>query len=117
MKPCKPGISGGMSVLGTLSSLIAAFLMALFAYLLRLVGSREIVLIMLCAFLGGIFDSFLGSLLQVKYKCTVCGELIEKEEHCGKPTTHHSGLKVMSNDLVNLLGTAFSAILALIFVI
>ena len=69
---------------------------------------------MICAFLGGVFDSFLGSLVQVKYRCVVCGELIEREEHCGTPTVHHSGIKVMSNDLVNLLGTAFSAILAII---
>ena len=117
MKPCKPGISGGMSVPGTLSSLFAALLMAVFAYLLGLVGGDEIVLIMICAFLGGVFDSFLGSLLQVKYKCTVCGELTEREEHCGKTAVHHSGLKFMSNDLVNLLGTAFSAILVLIFII
>ena len=117
MKPCKPGISGGMSILGTLSSLFASLLMAIFASLLGLVATNEIAIVMFCAFLGGIFDSFLGSLAQVKYSCTVCRELVEREEHCGKPTTHHSGLKVMSNDLVNLLGTAFSAILALILVI
>ena len=117
MKHCKPGISGGMSILGTFTSLLASLLMAIFASLLRLVATNEIAIVMLCAFFGGIFDSFLGSLAQVKYKCTVCGELVEREEHCGKPTTHHSGMKMMSNDLVNLLGTAFSAILALILVI
>ena len=103
MKPCKPGISGGMSILGTFTSILASLLMAVLASLLGLVATNEIVTIMLCAFLGGIFDSFLGSILQVKYKCTVCGELVEREAHCGKPTTHHSGIKVMSNDLVNLL--------------
>ena len=117
MKPCKPGISGGMSILGTFTSLLAALLMAVFASLLGLIATNEIAIIMLCAFLGGIFDSFLGSLVQVKYKCTVCGELTEREEHCGKPTVYHGGIKIMSNDLVNLLGTAFSAILALILVI
>ena len=117
MKPCKPGISGGMSILGTFTSILASLLMAVLASLLGLVATNEIVTIMLCAFLGGIFDSFLGSILQVKYKCTVCGELVEREEHCGKPTTHHSGIKAMSNDLVNLLGTAFSAILAIILFI
>ena len=117
MKPCKPGISGGMSILGTFTSFLASLLMAIFASLLGLVATNEIAIVMFCAFLGGIFDSFLGSILQVKYKCTVCGELVEREEHCGKPTTHHSGMKMMSNDLVNLLGTAFSAILALILVI
>ena len=117
MKPCKPGISGGMSILGTFTSLLASLLMAVFASLLGLVATNEIAIVMFCAFLGGIFDSFLGSLAQVKYTCTVCGELVEREEHCGKPTTHYSGMKMMSNDLVNLLGTAFSAILALILVI
>ena len=114
MRSCKPGISGGMSILGTASSFVAALLMAIIANLLGLVLSNEVVIIMICAFLGGVFDSFLGSLVQVKYRCVVCGELIEREEHCGTPTVHHSGIKVMSNDLVNLLGTAFSAILAII---
>ena len=40
------------------------------------------------------------------------GEIVEKEEHCGEKTVHYRGIKLMSNDLVNLLSTAFAAALA-----
>ena len=118
MKPCSPGISGGMSLLGTASSLLAATLMGGLAVLFDLVSGWEALIIVIAAFLGGVFDSFLGSVVQVKFKCTVCGEIVEREEHCGHPTEKHSGLAFVTNDLVNLLGTAFAAIIAsLIFII
>ena len=118
MKPCDPGISGGMSLLGTSSSLVAGVLMAFIAALLGLVSGTEIIMVALSAFLGGIFDSFLGSVVQVKYKCTVCGRIVEREEHCGSATERYSGLSCVTNDLVNLLGTAFSAtVAAVLFII
>lgn len=112
MKHCKPGISGGMSVLGTASSLLAAMLMAGLACLFGLIDGGEFLLITASAFLGGVFDSFLGSIFQVKYRCTVCGEIVEREEHCASSTEKVSGLTFVSNDLVNLLGTLFAAAVA-----
>lgn len=114
MKPCRPGISGGMSLIGTFSSLLASAFMAALSVLLGLVGREEVLIILICAFLGGIFDSFLGSIVQVKYKCSVCGELTERDQHCAAPTVRHSGLPFVTNDLVNLLGTLFSAVTAAI---
>lgn len=114
MKPCKPGISGGMSVLGTASSFVAACIMGNIGFCFGLIRGREVLVVSAAAFLGGVFDSFLGSLVQVKYRCVKCDELTEREVHCGEPTVHYSGLKLMSNDIVNLLGTAFSAIFAAI---
>ena len=112
MKHCKPGISGGMSVLGTASSLLAAMLMAGLACLFGLIDGGEFLLITASAFLGGVFDSFLGSIFQVKYRCTVCGEIVERDEHCASSTEKVSGLTFVSNDLVNLLGTLFAAAVA-----
>ena len=112
MKPCSPGISGGMSLLGTASSLLAATLMGGLAVLFDLVSGWEALIIVIAAFLGGVFDSFLGSIVQVKYKCTVCGEIVEREEHCASPTEKVSGLTFVTNDIVNLLGTLFAAMLA-----
>lgn len=117
MKPCEPGISGGMSVLGTVSSLLAALIMSAFAYLLGLVNGFEVLIVTFAAFLGGVFDSFLGSVLQVKYMCRACGSIVEREEHCGEKTEKHSGLSFINNDTVNLLGTAFAAIVAVVIYI
>ena len=109
---CEQGISGGMSWIGTLASLIAAALVALVALAFGAITLIECLVVTAAAFLGAVFDSFLGSLLQVKYKCTVCSEIVEKEEHCGAKTAHYRGVKFINNDLVNFLSTAFAACLA-----
>lgn len=112
MKPCAPGVSGGMSLLGTSASAVAALLMAAISLAFKPIGTISALIIALSAILGGIFDSFLGSLLQVKYKCTICGNITEREEHCGEKTQKHSGLRIINNDTVNLLGTLFAASLS-----
>lgn len=115
MKPCQPGISGGMSVLGTLSSLAAAILISFFAFCFGRITFTEALIVFIAAFLGAIFDSFLGSIVQVKYRCVKCGLILEKEEHCAEKTEKYSGFEIINNDVVNLLGTLFAAI-ASIFV-
>ncbi len=114
MRPCTPGVSGGMSVLGTVSSAIAALLISAISLLFDSIGIITALLIAISAILGAIFDSFLGSLVQVKYRCRRCLQIVEREEHCGQATEKHSGLRFVNNDVVNLLGTLFSAILAAI---
>ncbi len=109
---CETDISGGMSLVGTLASLIAAALTALVALAFGAIGIIEGLAVTAAAFLGAVFDSFLGSLLQVKYKCPVCSEIVEKEEHCGAKTAHYRGVKIINNDVVNFLATATAAVLA-----
>ena len=109
MRPCKPGISGGMTLIGTFASIVAAIIIALIAFAFRALTFIEVLTVAIAAFLGAIFDSLLGSLFQVKYKCAVCGSVVEREEHCGTPTLKHSGIRVVNNDLVNFLGTLFAA--------
>ena len=117
-RECESGLSGGMSFIGTLSSFIAALMISVIAYCLGFngFGFKELVIVSVSAFLGGIFDSFLGSLLQIKYKCTVCGKITEREEHCDTRTVGYSGSAFIDNDIVNLLSCTFSAILATVLV-
>ncbi len=118
MKPCQKGISGGMSLLGTFSSLVGAALIAALALTFGKITFTDSLIVILAGFLGGIFDSFLGSLLQVKYKCHVCESIVEREEHCGTKSEKHSGLRFITNDTVNFLGTLFAAlVVALIYII
>lgn len=118
-RKCDSGLSGGMSLEGTLASLVGACLISFVAYALGFVGYglKEFLIVALCAFLGAIFDSFLGSVIQVKYKCSVCGKITEREEHCDIATEKYSGVSYIDNDVVNVLSCAFSAILATILVI
>ena len=111
---CEPGLSGGMSFPGTVASFAGAALISLIAYLIGMpgYGLTEMLIVFACAFLGCIFDSLLGSLLQVKYKCSVCGCVTEKQEHCGNNTRKHSGCTYVDNDVVNMASCIFSAILA-----
>ncbi len=109
---CESGISGGMSILGTFSSLVAAYGMSMIAYAFGVVSFTETLIIAGAAFLGGVFDSFLGSLVQAKYKCSVCGKITEKNIHCGEPTERFRGLSFIDNDAVNMLSGIFAAIAA-----
>lgn len=112
MKKTVSGLSGGMSVVGTVASLFGATVIATVAYAFDVINFELFVMVSLCAFLGAIFDSFLGSLLQIKYKCSVCGALTEREVHCNKKTEKYSGFEFFDNDIVNLFSGLFSAILA-----
>lgn len=111
-RPCTPGLSGGMSILGTVASVLAALLMSLIALCFGSIDHIDVAVITLASTLGAIFDSLLGSLLQVKFKCPKCGEITESKEHCSTPTTRYSGITCVTNNTVNLLSTIFSAILA-----
>ena len=112
MRKCEKGISGGMSILGTLASILGATIISALALAFGRITLTESLIILIAGFLGGVFDSMLGSLLQVKYKCIVCGKILEREEHCGERTHKYSGLSFVTNDTVNLLGTLFSAVIA-----
>ncbi len=111
------GLSGGMSLVGTLAAFVAAFVASSIALAFGVIDWKLMILAALVAFLGVIFDSFLGSVLQVKYKCRVCGQLTEREEHCKKRTEKHSGFEFFDNDTVNLFSGIFAAVLSVILVL
>jgi len=118
-KETKAGLSGGMTVIGTLASLVGAFLASLVALAFGIFNIWGVLVAAGAAFLGAVFDSMLGSLLQVKYRCPVCNEITERDVHCKKRGVRYSGFEFFDNDVVNFLSGAFSAVLAsaLIFII
>lgn len=111
---CENGISGGMSLEGTLASIVGACLISYIAYAIGFVGYgiREFFIVAISAILGSLLDSFLGSVFQVKYKCRVCGKITEREVHCLVPADIHSGYSIIDNDVVNMISCAAAAILA-----
>lgn len=112
-RPVPTGLSGGVSGVGTLAELLGAAAVAA----VSAAGYRSLRLFFVtCAagFLGAMFDSVLGSRVQIRYRCAVCGGVTERETHCGTPTERLRGLAWMTNDAVNLLSNAFSLALALL---
>lgn len=102
------GISGGVSLLGTVTAVVASFAAGLIAFaffhnaLLYLVISA-------IAFLGTVVDSVFGSLLQGRFVCPVCGTVTEKRVCCDTPTTLTKGFAAVDNCLVNFLSGAVTA--------
>lgn len=103
------GISGGVSLLGLLSSGLACVVGGLTVGIVSDFRVVYIVIIVLAPYLGMLADSVIGSLLQVKYVCSVCGINTELEEHCGEKTLVSGGLRKISNSKVNFICTVFAA--------
>ena len=117
MKRIKRGLSGGVSLLGTLSALAGCALMCLVSFIFFGISAKVIVAVLFIPMLGILIDSILGSLVQAKYKCAVCGKNTEKTLHCGQKTAHVGGLKLINNDAVNIISNFLTAILAAVYVL
>lgn len=117
MKRCDKGLSGGVSLVGTVASLVGSSVIAVIAVSFGVIDIGEALIVSLCGFLGCVFDTLLGSLVQVKYLCSKCGKIVEKRNHCGETTVYYRGVKFIDNSAVNFLGTLFSALLVIFFVL
>ena len=114
LKRLSPGISGGISLAGTLSALAACASVGLFALLTGITDVRGCMVITAAAFAGVAADSIMGSRLQRKNRCPVCGKITEKDFHCGQATRYCSGLHHLNNDGVNALSNLTAVLAALV---
>lgn len=111
----KTGCSGGVSIIGTLAALFFGILFGLVYLLLNGFDNLSgFLYISVSGFLGMIIDSFLGDRFQKKYKCGVCGCLVDKKICCASQCIQVSGF--LSNTQVNILSEAIVfCVLMLIF--
>src|SRR5215216_1498435 len=109
------GTSGGVSLFGTLASLLGASVIALPAALFSDHWSL-FPLISFAGIAGSLFDSFLGATVQAMYFCPT--DQKETEKHplhtCGTETVHIRGWEWLDNDWVNFACGAFGIIIALL---
>ena len=117
MKRIKRGLSGGVSLLGTVSALLGCVAMTLISAAFRGFDLKLVVAVLVIPMLGILIDSVLGSLVQAKYTCTECGKNTEKTAHCGKPTKHTGGLRIINNDTVNIISNISTAVIAAIYLL
>ena len=116
-RKCEQGISGGVSLIGTLSAVIFSAIIPLIAFAFSLISPSEMIIATAIAILGVFFDSLLGSILQAKFRCSVCGALAEKREHCGTPTELVTGIRFIRNDTVNAISTLFTAAVVIVLLL
>lgn len=101
------GVSGGVSLVGTLGGLAGSALIAVVAFWLAPEGAFGWVLLL--GFAGMLVDSLLGAGLQVRYR-NANGQLSDRG---GPGAVRVSGYRWMSNDTVNVVTNALVTGLAL----
>lgn len=104
-KKIPSGISGGISLAGTLGGLAGAFLSSSIALsVLGSVSGFHLLLVTIAGFAGMLADSVLGAVFQQKFKDEISGHWQDQaaDAHAAK-----KGLSWMTNDTVNVVSNIF----------
>lgn len=116
LKRVEPGRSGGVTSVGILAALVGSVMVMLSGWSAIAAGTASLnipvkyyLAVVNAGFAGAILDSLIGGSVQGMYRCRVCEKITEKKVHCGLATEHVSGLRLINNDLVNLIATLFAA--------
>ena len=115
LKSVLKGTSGGISLLGTLGSVLGATVIGITGVQLGLPASL-LGIIIFTGTAGGLVDSLIGGSIQATFKCTECNNITEKRKHCNLTSMHISGLYIVDNNMVNFLNTISGIIIVLILV-
>lgn len=108
-----PGTSGGVTLVGTLASLVGAAFVALLVAWAGWGGATALAALA-GGFGGALIDSLLGATLQARRWCDRCERGTERDVHdCGAATRPAGGIRWLRNDAVNALSGLAGALLAL----
>ena len=111
LKPVAQGVSGGISVRGTVGAVLGSIAI-LFSGILWIDISyiHYTILIITTGVFGSMIDSILGATIQAQNKCLVCNKVTEKNVHCGIDADHFSGYRWINNDVVNFFSGVAGAL-------
>lgn len=108
------GTSGGITFFGISGAIFGAFILSASGWIyLTNPQSQTIIILLISAsgFAGSIVDSLLGATIQIKFRCPSCSQVTEKRIHCGGASTQAvTGIKWMTNDVLNFLNTISAVI-------
>lgn len=109
-RPLATGLSGGVTVQGTIAEIGGAAFVALVA---AATGVAPFLPVFFGGIAGALADSILGASLQALRWCSKCERACETDPHeCGTPTAVRRGVAWFDNDAVNLSATLCGAVLA-----
>lgn len=115
--PVEQGISGGISLIGTLGAVAGSTFLTLSALPWLFDYPVSLILwIILAGIIGSLIDSLLGATIQIQYRCGICNIQTEKKAHCNNKTLILKGSRYVNNDTVNLIGGLSGALTSLIFI-
>lgn len=103
LKRVQRGISGGVSVIGTVSSFLICIYSSFVYFAVYKQSWVNVIVIVVSSSVGILLDSILGSKIQVQYKCKICNKYTEKECHCGEETLYEKGVRFFDNSRINLI--------------
>ncbi len=110
------GYSGGVTLIGLLGGFISAILFSyLSAVLLGIFSIYDVYILISAGFIGSIIDSVLGATVQAKYRCKLCGSVIETRYHCGEEAELVKGFEPLDNHVINFISSLAGGVLAVTF--
>ncbi len=109
------GISGGVSLRGTLGGFAGAFVIALSGMFWVDASFSYFALIVSAGLLGSVVDSLLGATVQLQNRCVVCNKITERQVHCSHRTEYFRGWHWLNNDIVNLAAGFFGIFVITVF--
>ena len=124
-KEVEPGTSGGVTWLGEGGALIGStiigtvawvfYILGLTPFYFRLFGLEIIIATVAGGMIGCLIDSIIGATVQGIFQCQgECGKITEKSKHCGVPSKHLRGIRLLDNNMVNFTAAAGGAISAML---
>lgn len=115
LKPVEQGISGGISIIGTLGAFLGALTIGVSGiFWIELNIIQYLIIVILAGVMGSLFDSYLGATIQSQNQCRVCAKITERDFHCGEKADHMRGYKWINNDMVNLFSGLFGGLFIII---
>lgn len=112
--PVPKGLSGGVTLLGTVAAFVSSIIIGLCWFVLFGVKGGVLAASVICltGFVGSVVDSYLGACVQARYRDPDTGMLTEQDSKDGRPFELVQGVRWVDNDMVNLISNVFSSVFA-----
>jgi uncharacterized protein (TIGR00297 family) len=112
LRPLETGFSGGITIVGTASTLAGAAFVAGVAAVTHVAPFMPV---LIAGFAGATVDSILGATAQALRYCPACKRECETDPHCcGVPSELRRGIGFLENDGVNSAATLCGALVAML---